>query len=273
MSKENKEILQIKNYLLGSNPDDSEKIEERLMTDDGFFEQILAFEEEIIQDYVDGRLTENEKERFETHFLISEERRQKLSFARAFRRQIDRLSPPSKPPADPESFFPKSLSGFIRKFRPALAIAAVLIVIIGGFLYFQMSADKPASSLEIEFARLNRGDLGNPAQYADLTPLGLAPGSTRGADGPENLTTRNLTDKIFVRLALPIEVQSGEVFRIVLSSNQTVIFTQNEIKAYQNPNGQELRLLIPGSVLAPGNYQIRAKGGKSEEFSYYFSVK
>lgn len=82
---------QIRSYLLGTitQEDDRRKIEERLMTDDDFFQELLIQESELIQDYVDGRLTEIELPSFEKNFLRSEERQHKLKVARALRRYVD----------------------------------------------------------------------------------------------------------------------------------------------------------------------------------------
>ncbi len=91
MLVETHESAEIREYLLGNIQfeDESRKIEERLMLDDDYFEEVLMQEEELIQDYVDGHLSADERQRFEKHFLIYEERRHKIKFARALRRYID----------------------------------------------------------------------------------------------------------------------------------------------------------------------------------------
>lgn len=89
---------EIRKYLLGNIKveDERRKIEERLMLDDDFFEELLIEEEELIQDYVDDHLDTDERQSFEKHFLISEERRQKINFARALRRYINELQSSKK---------------------------------------------------------------------------------------------------------------------------------------------------------------------------------
>lgn len=92
------ETGEIRKYLLGyiQAEDKRRKIEERLMLDDDYFEEILMQEDELIQDYVDGQLGANERRRFEKYFFISEERRQKIKFARALRRYINERQSPIK---------------------------------------------------------------------------------------------------------------------------------------------------------------------------------
>lgn len=98
MLVETHETGEIRNYLLGYRQAEAErrKIEERLMLDDDYFEQISMQEEELIQDYVDGQLNPEERRRFEKYFFISEERRQKIKFARALRRYINERQSPKK---------------------------------------------------------------------------------------------------------------------------------------------------------------------------------
>ena len=98
MSAETHETAEIRKYLLGyiQVEEERRKIEERLMLDDDYFEQISMQEEELIQDYVDGHLSADERRRFEKHFFISEERRSKIEFARALRRNIDERQSPIK---------------------------------------------------------------------------------------------------------------------------------------------------------------------------------
>lgn len=98
MLVETHETGEIRKYLLGhiQVEDERRKIEERLMLDDDYFEEILMEEEELIQDYADGHLNADERRRFEKHFFISEERRQKIKFAMALRRYINERQSPIK---------------------------------------------------------------------------------------------------------------------------------------------------------------------------------
>ena len=98
MSVETHENAKIRKYLLGNIQveDERRKIEERLMLDDDFFEELSIQEDELIQDYVDDQLSTDERRRFEKHFFISEERRSKIRFARALRRYINEQQSPSR---------------------------------------------------------------------------------------------------------------------------------------------------------------------------------
>src|SRR5436190_9490399 len=64
-------------------------VEERLMSDSTFYEELLILEDELIDQYVRGRLSESNQATFEKYFLLSPERRQKVRFARALSKYVD----------------------------------------------------------------------------------------------------------------------------------------------------------------------------------------
>src|ERR1044072_1838145 len=85
-SENNNELRQ---YLLGDLTEEARRrVEQRLLTEPDFLEELLAGEEELIDDYVGNELSDDERLKFERHFLCTKERRQQLSFARALSRYV-----------------------------------------------------------------------------------------------------------------------------------------------------------------------------------------
>src|SRR5262245_8207469 len=79
----------IKRYLLGDLAEEQcEQLEERLLTEDETFQELLLVEDELVNDYVAGELPDTDREKFISHFLCTPERRQKLEFASALRRYV-----------------------------------------------------------------------------------------------------------------------------------------------------------------------------------------
>jgi anti-sigma-K factor RskA len=75
---------EIRRYLLGTLPEEARRgVEERLMTEEAFLEELTLAEGELIDDYVAGRLSPDERAAFERHFLSTDERREQLRFTRA----------------------------------------------------------------------------------------------------------------------------------------------------------------------------------------------
>src|ERR1041384_503134 len=81
----------IRQYLLGELSDEAQRqqVEERLLTDDDFFQELEITEDELIDQYLTGALTADERRNFESHFLAAPERQRKLSFARALRKCVE----------------------------------------------------------------------------------------------------------------------------------------------------------------------------------------
>jgi anti-sigma-K factor RskA len=58
----------IASFLLGELLEDKRVgIEERMFKDDGFYEQVLAIQEELADDYVQNKLSTNQRLQFERH--------------------------------------------------------------------------------------------------------------------------------------------------------------------------------------------------------------
>ena len=71
-------------YLLGDLPEEEQvKIEDRAFQDREYLQDILAVENDLIDEYVRGELSDSERRQFEGRFLASAERRRKVEFARA----------------------------------------------------------------------------------------------------------------------------------------------------------------------------------------------
>ncbi len=123
----------IRHYLLGELDDEARRrVEERLLTDDQFFEELCVIEDELTEEYAGGMLEQRAKERFESHFLCTPERRRKLRFSRALTRYVSERPVPQEAPVVPlpaparvpwmRSFF-NSYAG--------LAVAALVLLTVG----------------------------------------------------------------------------------------------------------------------------------------------
>ena len=111
-------------YLLGEGAElEREALDRSLFEDESVAEQIAIFEDELIDEYVAGRLSAQERERFEKVYLSSPEHAAKVGFARALDRK---LMPASAPVA-------RSSSPHLLLLAATLALA-----VVGGVLVFQL---------------------------------------------------------------------------------------------------------------------------------------
>src|SRR5688572_28396605 len=105
-------------YLLGQLPEEQQqRVEARIFADEQAQEEMLAVEEDLIDDYVRGDLSASDRANFESHFLSSERRAQKESLARALAATLDTSS---------EEFH--SVSSYRLRVPWAAAAAAVLVI-------------------------------------------------------------------------------------------------------------------------------------------------
>jgi anti-sigma factor RsiW len=128
----------IARYLLGELPEEEQvRVEDRFFTDDEYFELLSAVEYDLIDDYVNGELTERERQQFEKHFLASPKRRQQVEYAKALMKsasatEVMEMALPSEGRRESVSWW-QSVLASLRPRSPlaAFSLAATLVVGIG----------------------------------------------------------------------------------------------------------------------------------------------
>lgn len=84
----------IRKHLLGTlTEEELSRAEEKLFADDDYFELLNVIEEELIDDYISGDMAEDDRKRFEAHFLSTPERHEKLKFAQTLNEHVWRTAP------------------------------------------------------------------------------------------------------------------------------------------------------------------------------------
>jgi hypothetical protein len=260
------EHKRIREYLLGqSAPDDSTFVEEMLLTDDEFYQQLLIIEDELVDRYLAGLLTDPERESFENYFLAAPERREKLRFARNLKKYVnrakgdrtsvadysktvtDRHSSPA-PVLQPKRVWPR-LNPILSY---SLAAAAVVALTIAGIVIFRAWNSTPhtGKALAVE----------------------LVPGISRGEEGIKQITVP--TDIATVQLQLKVSnISAYQTYRAILeTANGREISRQDDLRS--DPAFKERIIsLIPADLLKPGDYSLKLSGlnrqGEFEDVARY----
>lgn len=128
-------------YLLGELSEDEQvEIEDRAFADEKVLQEILAVEQDLLDDYVSGDIPEEKRRQFETHFLASEERRKKVVFAKALSAVVNE-KPVSQEQravitAAPASSWLTTLTAFFTRPIAAYGFAAASLILfaIGSWL-------------------------------------------------------------------------------------------------------------------------------------------
>src|SRR5262249_30026514 len=85
---------QLLRYLLGMlSPDEADRIDELSVVDDDIAARLRNVEDDLVDGYVRGALSGDMLQRFESHYLSSPLRRERVSFARQFVPAVDRAMP------------------------------------------------------------------------------------------------------------------------------------------------------------------------------------
>lgn len=137
VSRDHELIVQ---YLLGElSEEEKMRLEQQYFADDDFFEQLLIVEGDLIDSYVRAELYGGERQRFETFFLASPPRRQRVELARALVEHATESSLAMSAAAQARKPSPwwQSLRDMLGARHRAVTLAfaaAVLVIAVGGSL-------------------------------------------------------------------------------------------------------------------------------------------
>lgn len=219
-------------------------MDERLLSESGFLEEVLVAEEELMDDYVNDDLPAVSRLRFEQHFLITPERQQKLKFAFALSRYASQASeiPANASVNDQAAVSPTDLNWYLRfksfwsgqspAFRFAAAVAVIAIVGVTVWLL-----------LPGRFA---------PKTFANVT---LTISSGERSEGPTSTKVKlpNDVDALKILLRLPDLSVPARRYRVEWMNDQGV----KKPLTITNSDAQSLTVVIPARELASGQNALR----------------
>ncbi len=246
----------IRRYLLGDvSPEVQRTVEERLLTEESFLEELSSIEEELIHDYVGGDLSADDRERFERHFLSTEDRRRRLRFALALARYTSEKGL-AKTHAGPT--LAERLRAFWRgrplMLRAAAAVAAVAI--LAGAWWFSF----PRTPSQKIFATLTLNiTAGNRAEGAQA--------------GKVRLPLKE--DALKISLALPEGSTKASGYRVELVDESGA---KENLEIIERDE-KSVSVVVPSARLARGQYALRlytsSAGGAEERVpgNYFFTAE
>ena len=250
----------IRRYLLGDvSPEGQRSVEEGILTEASLLEELGSVEEELIDDYVGGDLSADDRERFERHFLSVPERHRKLTFAQALARYRSEQGVTNTAAASPER---PTLAERLRAFwrgrpvplRAAVGLAAVAVLAAAWWFSFQRTpATKTFATLSLHISAGNRAE---GAQAGKVTlPL--------------------KADALKISLMLPEGSTQASRYRAELldegGAAEPLEITERDEKS--------VSVVVPSARLARGQYALRlyaTPGGGAEQRvpgSYFFTAE
>ena len=276
--------LKFRAYFLGQLTDEeSATVELDIISDASLEAKLHLAESALIEDYLEEMLAPDEKDLFDKNFLLTPERQKRLDFLRLLKNHakevsqtIGSLETEKKP-----SLF-DALKNFFSVWQspvPVLVAGLVLVLAVGFSwrFFFYNPEQSEFAQMEKAVHELNQKDFSNPSAYENYSNLRLISGNLRSSGNKNSLAENNLTGEVFLRLTLPIEINSDKFYTAKIIKDGKLALTLNQIRTYQNNAGREIRLLLPAAVLKKGEYQIELREENSAvengKIIYTFTVQ
>jgi hypothetical protein len=259
--------LLIRQYLLGElNEDQREQLEQRVITDRDYKEEVQITEEELLEDFVGGALPARERELFLKRYTTSPGQLRKVQIAKALNKYsaVHPIVPPSGPS---ETTWIKSLLKFFYKgdrfSRFALASVFLLFFAAGSFfIYSSISRDESANYAALMRLNAPESEL-MQLDNATVVSVTLSSLLLRGTGEPKTVTINKQTQTVQFRLADP----SGgtAVFRVTLKdSGGSKVFTLEDLHSRRLGQLAVLVLQIPAAMLQQQEYQLEISERKPD---------
>ena len=264
------EQIGIRRYLLGySEPNAAESIEERLISDEGYLQEFSIITDELIEDYLDGALSEDEAARFESHFLTTARRSRKVEIARALAEKANLEESEVQAETETANRFvakanvtPSSKPASRQKYW--LLAAAVAAILFFGFLARQVwwrnsptpyQANNQANKqFQDELVRLNDPALPLPAGAS--VNLSITPVTLREVGEDRRVNIKSDTQTVLVRLIL-VDAHYGSYQASLQTADAVNLGAIQQLKPTVEEGGRFVIVRLPAQMLSPGSYQIK----------------
>lgn len=225
MLTNDKALEELRLWLLGLLPEpESRSVEERLITDAELYDELFIVEEELIDDYIAGRLSADERAAFESYFMNSPERQEQFRIANALRVYIgdtkEETETETEPAAEVKRRWPFAAM--------SLAAAAVLIAAL-------VWTWPPAGT--------------GKSHRAELMPGG----QTREGGTVQRITIPAGTDTL--DLDLKLTRNDFPKYRATLLNSDG-----GTVQIHENLSGPTLRFSVSTQQTPPGEYQLKVDG-------------
>lgn len=258
-------------YLLGKlSSERLEAIEQQILLDDDFHQEMKIAEEELLDNYIYGKLDHEDRLFFETNFLASDLRQQQLRFALALKRKVG---------TGRSSFQAPAVRSFNR-YAYALAASILLAGILGLINYRltrQLKQEYAQASLlkkELEVARQHNASVAAQgwASQDAVVLASLMPGISRG----ERLQEIHVPAGIrAIQFSLQVPTGLGEEVALELLNDAGQLLTTVQASRPQNVDGKNVIIVtLSKELMKSGNYflNISAKKSNSTELRYSFKI-
>lgn len=304
----------LRRYLLGTATSDEQSlVERRLLSEDQYLNEVTRSEEDLIGDYVGGRLAGQDKQQFESYFLNSGERRDQTQFAAALNRYLashrDEAMLSEKAVPDPTRFGVVWQMPFIRVAAfAALLLIGALVVLVKEDVGLQRQvralkaqqaeitkreqaltqqlaeqrtrADQLAAELEQNGRKRPQAEhsQGRPNYEEDreVASLSLSPGLSRGTEKIPAIALSSKTRHLRLELQLPNS--DYKKLHVELQTVEGAIVWAGDVQTHKTASRTVATALLATPLLTRSDYvvmlnDITTAGASEKIATYYFTVE
>lgn len=273
-------------YLLGDlAAPEREQVEETYFHNGDTWQALKEAETDLIDSYVTGELTERQRTQFESFFLASAERRDRVSVAQALRDPEIRdelrgsISPKPALNAHDRATWPE-IERFGRWYFWFTAAAMLILIIALSSVWVQNKRLRSAmDSLHAEKQHsrqpIRSGDQNVSEGGSKLSVLTLKPGLVRSTGGPR--PTFSASDYSAVVLMLDLRQDNHSSYDVVIEKAEGQIVQRIaglRSQPISDGKGKGVALELPSQLLEDGEYVVNLFGDKESRpiESYLFLV-
>jgi hypothetical protein len=254
-------------YLLGSLPEEeTERFDELSIVDDDFATRLNETENELVDAYVNGELSGDTLQSFQSNYLSSASKMEKVRFAEALHSVDDRAFAPGPVTIDPSPDLVrrKRIFGIRPRIFWSLAVAASLAFGVAGYLILQPHGHQVQNETAEQRVTI-------PAHGQETPAPAFAPGATkivsvlllaqaRGASQTAEASIPPGTDSLELRLQL--EFDDFPKYRAALRDpvDNQIVWRSPDLKAVSEVTNRVVPVAFPAALLKQQNYTMEVTG-------------
>lgn len=290
-------------YLLGELSEEEQSLlEEKYLADPELFQEIRATRDDLIDAYLRGELSDHQREMFEKHFFASAHRRERVEFARALVKTIDRNAQTSAQLSSKELRAPRRDWFFVPQLSLVRVMVALAVLTLIFFSYWFLirnsgrveeakqttpTPQTSASGIPQTGAHPNESPAPDLAKIPTVTPT--------HATRDQNIATFTLTPGVLRDSAVKVLRMPGNLNQVELRlevDGEPYQRYQAELRTAEGErkwSGAQIRpqsdnpphtvvVRLPAGLFENADYVLRLNGVKAENESvpvgsYFFRVE
>jgi hypothetical protein len=266
----------LREFLLGIvDEEDRARIENLFLTDPEMRERVLATEQDLIEDYLEENLSDNDKEKFVALYVQTEEQRRKLQITASIKNWAAREAGVSRTPAVKVSVWSQLWTrlGLKPRFVVPIAVTCIIVIVLALVWLNSRSLRQEHLAIEQSLAQLN-----SPESLRVVLPetpsLDLRPVGVRSIESQTEVRIPAESPYIELHLYWIRRDQYSTYHAEVRRLRDGELFAIPGLQPNVN-GGYKIRLRLSRLILSSGRYQVKLTGiapdgtaTSSEEFAF-----